>query len=147
VSQVTTCMLRLSVFMTYNRVSNQNNTTGATCGVGSAYPSESPEFTPVVSVVRVTRSLVLCVMFCRLLFVLYLFLLAIVLSILLRFTSSDFGIMNLKTSPKIQSTNCKICKQWYDKPSKIENIHDDSGGHKSNKRKQRNSKNVYKPYD
>ena len=110
-SQVTTCMLRLSVFMTYNRVSNQNNTTGATCGVGSAYPSESPEFTPVVSVVRVTRSLVLCVMFCRLLFVLYLFLLAIVLSILLRFTSSDFGIMNLKTSPKIQSTNCKICKQ------------------------------------
>ena len=105
------------------------------------------EFTPVVSVVRVSRSLVLCVMFCRLLFVLYLFLLAIVLSILLRFTSSDFGIMNLKTSPKIQSTNCKICKQWYDKPSKIENIHDDSGGHKSNKRKQRNSKNVYKPYD
>ena len=107
-SQVTTCMLRLSVFMTYNRVSNKNNTTGTTCGVGSAYPSESPEFTPVVSVVRVTRSLVLCVMFCRLLFVLYLFLLAIVLSILLRFTSSDFGIMNLKTSPKIQSTNCKI---------------------------------------
>ena len=97
-------MLRLSVFVTYYRVSNKNNTTGATCGVGSAYPFESPEFTPVV---RVTRSLVLCVMFGRLLFVLYLFLLAIVLSILLRFTSSDFGIMNLKTAPK---SNPKIVK-------------------------------------
>ena len=99
-SQVTTCMLRLSVFMTYNRVCNKNNTAGATYGVGSAYPSETPEFNPVVSVVRVTRSLVLCVIFCRLLFVLYLFLLAIVLSILLRFTSFDFGIMNPKTAPK-----------------------------------------------
>jgi hypothetical protein len=68
-------LVNLSVFMTYYRVSNTNNTTGATCGVGSAYPSESPELTPVVSVVRVTRSLVLCVMFCRLLFVLYLFVL------------------------------------------------------------------------
>ena len=58
-----------SVLMTYNRVCIKYNTTGATCGVGTAYPSETPEFTPVVSVVRVTRSLVLCVMFCRLLFV------------------------------------------------------------------------------
>ena len=101
-------MLRLSVFMTYYRVSNKNNTTGATCGVGSAYPSESPGFTPVVSVVRVTISLVLCVMFCRLLFVLYLFLLAIVLSILLQFTSSDFGIMNPKTAPKSNPQIVKI---------------------------------------
>ena len=107
-SQVTTCMLRLSVFMTYNRVCNKNNTAGATYGVGSAYPSETPEFTPVVRVVRVTRSLVLCVMFCRLLFVLYLFLLPIVLSILLRFTSSDFGIMNLKTAPKSNPQIVKI---------------------------------------
>ena len=94
--------------MTYNRVSNKNNTTGATCRVGSAYPSESPEFTTVVSVVRVTRSLVLCVMFCRLLFVLFLFVLAIVLSILLRFTTSDFGIMNRKTAPKSNPQIVKI---------------------------------------
>jgi hypothetical protein len=38
----------------------------------------------------------------------YLFLLAIVLSILLRFTSSDFGIMNLKTAPKSKPQIVKI---------------------------------------
>jgi hypothetical protein len=50
---------------------------------------------PVFSGVCVTQSLVLCVMFCRLLFVL--FLLAIVLTILVRFTDSDypFGICKL----------------------------------------------------
>jgi hypothetical protein len=56
---------------------------------------------PVFSGVRVTRSLVLYVMFCRSLFVL--FLLAFVLSVLLRFTDSDdpFGIFKLflKTLP------------------------------------------------
>ena len=53
---------------------------------------------PVLSGVRVTRSLVLCVMFCRSLFVLFVpFLLAMVLSVLLRFTDSDnpFGIFKL----------------------------------------------------
>jgi len=56
---------------------------------------------PVFSGVRVTRSLVLCVMFCRSLFVLFvlfllaivlsvLFLLAIILSVLFRFTDSDY---------------------------------------------------------
>ena len=47
---------------------------------------------PVFSgVIRVTRSLVLCVMFCRSLFVLlYFFLLGIVLSVLLRFTDSGY---------------------------------------------------------
>ena len=51
-------------------------------------PSGAPEFSPVC----VTRSLLLCVMFCIHLFVLLL--LAIVLSVLLRFTDSDypFGI-------------------------------------------------------
>jgi hypothetical protein len=85
--------------MTYNRVCSKNNTTGTTCGVGTAYPSGTPEFTLVVSWVRVIGSLVLCVMLCRLLFVLYLFL-AIALSILLRFTASDFGIIKHKTVPK-----------------------------------------------
>jgi hypothetical protein len=36
---------------------------GATSGAGTAYPSGAPEFTPVFSGVRVTRSLVLCVYF------------------------------------------------------------------------------------
>ena len=35
----------------------------ATSGTGTAYPSGEPEFTPVFSGVRVTRSLVLCVCF------------------------------------------------------------------------------------
>ena len=98
----------VSVLMTYNRVCIKNNTTGATCGVGTAYPSGTPEFTPVASGVCVTGSLVLCVMFCRLLFVLYLFILAIALSILLRFTASDFGIIKYKTVPKSKTQIVKI---------------------------------------
>jgi hypothetical protein len=56
-------------------------------------PLTLPEYlgsSPVFSEVRVIRSLVLCVMFCRSLFVL--FLLAIVLSVLLRFTDSDYRL-------------------------------------------------------
>ena len=65
---------------------------GATSGVGTAYPSGAPEFTPVFSEVRVSRSLVLCVCFVDrcLSFFLIFFLLAIVLSVLLRFTDSDY---------------------------------------------------------
>ena len=44
------------------------------------------DFTPVFCGVRVPRSLVFCVVFCRSLFVL----LAIVLSVLLQFTDSDY---------------------------------------------------------
>jgi len=40
------------------------------CGTGTAYPSGAPEFKSVFIVVRVTQSLVLCVMFCRSSFVL-----------------------------------------------------------------------------
>jgi len=60
----------LSSFMTYHRVCNKSNTTGATCGSGTAYPSEAPEFTPSFSGLRVARSLVFCVVFCRSLFAL-----------------------------------------------------------------------------
>ena len=52
---------------------------------------------PVFSGVRVTRSLILCVMFCSSLFVL--FLLAIVLFVVLRFTDSDYP-------PLVSSNNC-----------------------------------------
>jgi hypothetical protein len=37
--------------------------TDATSGTGTAYPSGAPEFTPVFSGFRVTRSLALCVCF------------------------------------------------------------------------------------
>jgi hypothetical protein len=55
---------------------------------------DHPSSPPVFSRVRVARSLVFCVVFCRSLFVLFIF--AIVLSVL-RFTDSDypFGIFKL----------------------------------------------------
>ena len=66
----------------------------ATGGAGTVYQNGVPEFILVFSGVRVTRSLVLCVMFCRLLFVI--FLLAIVAA-LLRFVASEypFGIFGI----------------------------------------------------
>jgi hypothetical protein len=89
----------LSLFMTCHRICNYINTTGVTNGTGTAYPSGAPEFIPGFSGVRVTQSLVLCTcIFCRSLFVLLsFFFLAIVLSVLLRFTDSDypFGIFKL----------------------------------------------------
>jgi hypothetical protein len=83
----------LSSFMTYHRVCNKCNTTDVKCGIGTAYPSGAPEFTPGFNGVRVARSLVFCLMFCRLLFVL----LATVLSVL-RFTASNytFGIFSYR---------------------------------------------------
>ena len=61
-------------------------------GAGTTYPSGAPKFTPVFSGVHVTRSSVLYVLFCRSLFVL----LAIVLSVLLRFTESDYPFLYLQ---------------------------------------------------
>jgi hypothetical protein len=49
---------------TYN-----SKTTSVTCGAGTAIPSGAHEFTPGFSEVRVARSFVFCVMFCRSLFV------------------------------------------------------------------------------
>jgi len=49
--------------MTYHRVWDQIITTGTITGAGMAYPSGPPEFTPIFSEVRVTRSLALCVYF------------------------------------------------------------------------------------
>jgi hypothetical protein len=66
--------------------------TGVTCGAGTACPSGAPEFTAGFSGIRVTRSLILCVMFCRSLLVLFLY--AIALSVL-RFTAPayPFGVL------------------------------------------------------
>ena len=61
------------------------------------YQSRAPEFTPEFSGVRVARSLVFCVVFCRSLCVpLSFFLLVIALSVLLRFMDSDypFGVFS-----------------------------------------------------
>ena len=76
----------LSSIMTCHRICNNSDTTGVTSGTGTVYPSGAPMLTPVCSVVRVTRSFVFCVVFCIILF--DLFLLAITLSVL-HFTASD----------------------------------------------------------
>ena len=65
--------------------------TDATGGAGTAYPFGALEFILEFSRVRYGRSLVFCVVLCRSLLVL----LAIVLSVLLRYTDSDFGIIKL----------------------------------------------------
>jgi hypothetical protein len=61
----------LSSLMTYHRfrICHQSNTTGATGGTGTAYPSEAPKFTPGFSWVCVDRSLIFGVVFCRSLFI------------------------------------------------------------------------------
>ena len=75
-------------FLIHNRVCNYSNMTGATIGDLTTYPSGTPGFIPGVSGVGVPRSLILCVLFCRSLFVpLSFFLLAIVLSVHLRLHS------------------------------------------------------------
>ena len=60
--------------MTYHRGCNLITTTGASNGAGTAYPFGVHEFITDFSGVRVTLSLVLCVMFYRPLFVLLSFL-------------------------------------------------------------------------
>ena len=62
----------LSSCLTYHQLCNKSYTMGVTHGEGTAYPSGVHEFTLDFSVVRF-RSLVFCVMFYRLLFVLLLF--------------------------------------------------------------------------
>ena len=62
----------LSSFVTYHEVCNKINTDGATTyGSGTLCPFGAPEFTLVVCVVRVARSLVLvfCILLCTSLFV------------------------------------------------------------------------------
>ena len=83
----------LSSFMTYHLVCNQINTTGATRGTGTAYPSRLSSAAVLVGFVLLDLQF-MC-MICRSFFVL--FLLAIVLSVFPRFMDSDypFGIFKL----------------------------------------------------
>ena len=80
--------------------------------------SGAPELTPYFSRVRVARFVIFCVMFCRLLFVL--FLLATVLSVRLRLMASDCTFVNfehfrfsLSDRPikflKLFENKCPIC--------------------------------------
>ena len=49
--------------MTYHRICEKSNTTGATNGAGTAYPCESPGFASGFCGFRVAQSLVFCVVF------------------------------------------------------------------------------------
>ena len=51
--------------MTYHRVCKWRNTTSATGGAGTAYPSRSPDFTPDFSGIPDVRHLVFSVVLCR----------------------------------------------------------------------------------
>ena len=86
--------------MTYQLVCNQSNTTGATSGTGTAYPSGAPEFTPnfqwgscysIFCFMCNVLQIVVCA------FVLFLFGENIVLSVL-RFMDSDYPFGILLTS-------------------------------------------------
>jgi hypothetical protein len=61
--------LVLSSFMTYHRVCNWINTTGATGGTGTADPSGAPEFTPCFEWGSCYSIFSFMCMFCRSLFV------------------------------------------------------------------------------
>ena len=60
----------LSSFITYHRVCNQINTTGVTCGAGTAYPSGAPEFIPGFQWGSCYSIFCFICIFCRQLFVL-----------------------------------------------------------------------------
>ena len=80
-----------------HRVCCIGNTTDATSGAGTAYPSRALEFTPGFGGDLAVQSLVFSVVLCTSLFVFCSFSLAILLSVLLRVTDFDyfFGIFNL----------------------------------------------------
>jgi len=89
--------------MTYHQVCSKCKTTAVTGGAGTAYPSGAHDFTPGFIGDCVAQSLVFSLVFCRPLFVLFvLLLLAIELSVFIRFTASDylFGIFKLLLSLK-----------------------------------------------
>jgi hypothetical protein len=85
----------LSSFMTYHWIDNNSITTGATCGAGTAYPSGATSVFFIGG--YVARFFVFCVMFCRSLFVLLTFFLAIALSALRFVSNYPFDIFKLST--------------------------------------------------
>ena len=62
---------RISSFMTYLRVCNQINTTGATIGAGTAHPSGAPEFTPGFQRGSCYSIFSFICMFCRLFYIFF----------------------------------------------------------------------------
>ena len=94
----------ISSLMTYYQVYNKSTTTGASRGAGTAYPSKTHEL------IRVTQSVV----FWRPVYVFALFILVIVLSFVLRFTTSDylFAIFKLVYVLFLIMSEWYVAKPW-----------------------------------
>jgi uncharacterized protein (DUF2164 family) len=88
---------KLSSFMAYHQILNRSNTTGATSETGTTYPCGTPDFIPIFSGFRFSRSLVFCVAFYRPLLVFFFvpFLVVLVLSVLW-VTASEYHICYLQ---------------------------------------------------
>ena len=78
-----------SSFMINYRICNKSSRTGAISRAGTAYPSRAHEFTSFFGGIRVARSLVFCVVVCRLLFVISSFGHYIIALSVLLFTTSE----------------------------------------------------------
>ena len=83
------------LLMTYYQIFDKRNTTGATSGAGTSYPSVAPEFTTIFCGGHVTQSLVVFAVFCRSLFFFVIFLLTNALSAL-QFTASNYPLAIFK---------------------------------------------------
>ena len=75
--------------MTYHRIFNYSNRTDVTSGTGSAYPSETPQFTPVL---KWCSCCSIFIFLCSALNIIVLFL----LPALLRFMASDYPFGDFK---------------------------------------------------
>ena len=113
------------IFPDLKKLFVNSNTTDATNGVGTSYPSGAPDFIPGFQDVRFAQSLVFCVVFCRsLLCPFVVFIVAIVFSVL-RITPSDypFGILwplyflsfasRLLITPLVSCGHCIFCPSHY----------------------------------
>ena len=89
--------------------------TNASSGRGTAYPSGEREFTPVFSGIRVTSSLILCVMFCRSLFVLLSFFIwpLCCLSFDLRILITPWYLQTLLTLTFVNFLSLLLQITWY----------------------------------
>ena len=103
----------LSSFMNYHRGSNQSNPTGATSGARTAYPSGAPEFIPGFqwgSCYSIFRFMCMFLQIVVCPFVL--FLLAILFSVLLRYTDSDYPFVIFKLFLEVRIPLMARCTRY-----------------------------------
>jgi hypothetical protein len=108
----------LSSFMSYHRVCSKSKTTGSTFEQELKTLPKHLNSLPVFRGVHVAQSLVFCVMFCRLLFILLSFFSVILLSVLLwlRFLINPFAFSHFSFNRHMLWS---ICIQWLNKKKKV----------------------------